>query len=278
MRVTQEIKGTGENPTLTWLERTALDLGRFINERETPKALQRLYHQGFGKRWLHFCVKNLLHVEGLEIAKRLAPGRGVLMCANHRSFFDQYLLSLILVRETDWARDLYFPVRSNFFYESLTGVAVNLLVGGGVMYPPIFRDPAKSELNRTALDKVTEFLKSPGSVVGIHPEGTRGKGSDPYKLLPAQPGVGKVAMHARPTILPVWINGLSNSFAGQVMTNFKRPITTDQRIVIVFGDPVDLGPLGDERPRPAVYKRVADHILSHIARLGERERQLRAKL
>ena len=35
-----------------------------------------------------------------------------------------------------------------------------------------------------------------GTVMGLHPEGTRGKGADPYTFLPAQPGVGRIALGA----------------------------------------------------------------------------------
>lgn len=249
-----------------------------MNERPGPKALQVAFHRHFGRVWMGACLSNLLRVDGLEKVKALDPPRGVLLCSNHRSFFDQYVISYVLVEHVPWVRRLYFPVRSNFFYESWTGVAINFLVGGYAMYPPIFRDAARSDLNKFALEKAAEFLREKGSVVGIHPEGTRGKGPDPYELLRAQPGVGQVAIRARPTILPVWINGLSNDFLEQVASNFRRGERRGAPVIVVFGDPVDLGPLYDENPRPAVYKRAADRILEDIRRLGEREREIRARV
>jgi 1-acyl-sn-glycerol-3-phosphate acyltransferase len=223
-------------------------------------------------------IDNLLHVEGLERAVELRPPRGVMLCSNHRSFFDQYILACILIERAPWMQRLFFPVRSNFFYETLTGMLVNLIVGGGAMYPPIFRDAARADLNKQALQKAIDLLQIYGNLVGVHPEGTRGKGPDPYQLLPAQPGAGQIALLSKATILPCWINGLSNDFVSQVLSNFRRGDARGEPIIVVFGDPVDLGELAEGRPRPAQYKRVSDRILEEIRKLGERERALRATL
>ena len=261
---------------LSRIERLTLAIGEYVNERTTPKALQSQYHRLVCQRWIYQAVRNLLHIEGLENVMTLSPARGVLLCSNHRSFFDQFVLSILLLRNTSWAKELYFPVRANFFYETLSGLAVNLLVGGGVMYPPIFREHARADLNKDSLDRLAKFLERPGAVVGIHPEGTRGKGPDPYQLLPAQPGGGQVALMARPTIIPAWVNGLSNDLFRQIAANF-RPAKA-QRIIVVFGKPVELGALAEGKPRLAQYKRVADRILDDIRTLGEQERRLRAAL
>jgi 1-acyl-sn-glycerol-3-phosphate acyltransferase len=270
-------------PRLSALEETALALGRLVNERPVPKRMQVLFHRHFTVHWVTACLSNLLHTDGAEKLHALSPRAGVLLCANHRSFFDQYVVSAVLTTHRPaWCERLYFPVRSNFFYESWAGIGINLLVGGYAMYPPIFRDPAKAELNRAALAKLEEFLGQPGAVVGLHPEGTRGKGPDPYELLPAQPGVGQVALRAAQAhdapIVPVFVNGLSNDFVGQILSNFRRPDKRGEPVIVVFGDPVDLGELKQGNPRPALYKRTADRILDEIRRLGERERRIRTSL
>jgi len=60
------------------------------------------------------------------------------------------------------------------------------------MYPPIFRERSRAALNLVGLDELAWLLRRGGTFLGIHPEGTRGKGDDPYTLLPAQPGVGRI--------------------------------------------------------------------------------------
>ena len=57
--------------------------------------------------------------------------------------------------------------------------------------------PSGARSTTTALEKMVEIVKQPGNVLGMHPEGTRGKGDDPYTFLPAQPGVGKLALVAQ---------------------------------------------------------------------------------
>ncbi len=264
-----------ESP-LTPFERTVLAVCRFANENPTAKAAQRAYQRLVAAPFVRAVVKKRLHVEGLDEVGALEPPGGVLLCANHRTFFDQFIIASVLETQAAWMRRLYFPVRSNYFYETWGGVAVNAAVGGLVMYPPIFRDVKKSEWNKAALDDIAAFLAEKGSMVGMHPEGTRGKGPDPYQLLPAQPGVGQIIMRSRPTVLPVWINGLSNSLGTELASSFRAGGT--QIIILFFGQPVDFGTLLDATPRPAQYKRVADHVRAEIARLGERERNLRELL
>src|SRR5262249_5404612 len=164
-----------------------------------------------------------------------------------------------LYSHASWPRRCYFPVRANFFYEGWSGIAVNAVIGGLVMWPPIFRqrDEAHAELNRRALDESCELVSEPGAGGGVHPEGTRGKGPDPYQLLPAQPGVGQVVMKARPVVLPVFIHGLGNDLARELTSRFDANAPAERPIYVVFGPPVDFGGLLEGTPRPAQYKRAA---------------------
>ena len=258
-------------------EDVALAVCRFVNEKPAAKRAQTLYHRTLGNRFVQACIGRRLRIDpvGLERVVNLHPDRGVLLCANHRSFFDQYALMSILYSEARWPERVYFPVRSNYFYEEWSGLLVNGLIGGFVMYPPIYRDAARSSENKLSIEKLAEVLDHPGTIVGMHPEGTRGKGPDPYQLLPAQPGIGQIIMRSRPIVLPAFINGIGNDMKQEVVDNYKRPPA--RPINVVFGDPVELGALLDGTPRPAQYKRVADRVLAAIAALGERERQLRAQ-
>lgn len=256
------------------VERVAVAVCRFVNERPGAKRAQSVYHRLFGDRVVRASIGRRVRTHGLEHATGLAPDRGVLLCSNHRSFFDQYVLMSLLYNTASWTERCYFPVRSNYFYEAWSGLVLNGLIGGFVMYPPIFRDTSRSAENRGSLELLTEVLAQPGTLVGMHPEGTRGKGPDPYQLLPAQPGVGQIVMRARPIVLPAFINGIGNDFLGEVTANYLRPEA--RPIHVVFGPPVDFGTLLGGSPRPAQYKRVADHLLGAIAKLGERERALRS--
>lgn len=250
------------------MERRLVRVCQHINEDPRAKRLQTRFHELFGMRWVSACMKNLLDVGGLEHMFELRPEQGVIICSNHRSFFDMYVIAAVLrTRKVPWVRDMFFPVRTPFFYEKWSGLAVNLLMGGGAMYPPIFRDTAKADLNKLSVDRIVEFLSRPGVVVGMHPEGTRGKGPDPMELLRAQPGVGQMALQSGAPVVPIWIEGLSNDMPRQIASNFG--VGEARPIILRFGRPVDLSDLAAQRARATVYKRAADRILDAIRELGQ---------
>jgi 1-acyl-sn-glycerol-3-phosphate acyltransferase len=255
-------------------ERVLVGLCENINEKPLPKRLQRAFHNSFGKHFIRLVSSNLLEVRGLEKVETLTPERGVLLCANHRSFFDMYMVTSVLRNQSlPWFRDVYFPVRSNFFYDQWKGLAVNLAISGGAMYPPIFRDRNKSGLNMVAVNRVVSLLEKPGSVVGMHPEGTRGKGDDPYEILPAKPGVGQMALRSQATVLPIWVSGMRNDFAKQIASNFQTGAGRGTPVRVTFGDPVDLSDLyGQDSCDREVQQSAADHIMQSIGEVGEAER------
>jgi 1-acyl-sn-glycerol-3-phosphate acyltransferase len=264
--------------SLSRIERWTLEFCRAINERPLPKEMQRLFLKHLGSNWVTLFTRNLLAVSGLERLYAIRPERGVLLCANHRSFFDLYVIAAVMWKaDLPWNRRHFYPVRSTFFYESLAGLGVNLIMGGGSMYPPIFRETSKSEVTQLSLETVIGHLQQPGVVVGVHPEGTRGKGPDPYELLPAQPGVGQMALQSGATVLPVWVSGLGNDLPAQIISNFRTGKERGDPITVAFGEPVDLSRFAGKKYRLAVYKRASDQILEDIRQLGLAARDGAAK-
>lgn len=262
---------------LSTIERVARAIGKAANQTPLGKKLQTAFLRGVSFNWVRRAIERRTLADGLDGLLDIHPTNGVLLVSNHRSFFDQYvLLASVYMGLVPWAKRLYFPVRSNFFYDSPVGLLVNLAVAGAAMYPPVYREAERRALNDEALDQIAAFLQEPGSIVGIHPEGTRGKGDDPYKFLPAQPGVGKMALTAKPTVLPLFINGLSNDFVGDVKLGLSTKGRRIRPIVAVFGKPLDYSQFLGEKPRPTLYKKCADYFMKEIGKLGEREKELRA--
>lgn len=253
-------------------ERIAFHLADQVNRRSALKRAAHLFLRTVGASWVHHCSKHLQHVIDLEHLTALRPDRGVLLVSNHRSFFDMYLISSVVLRHTDWVQRMYFPVRSEFFYERPLGVLVNAIMSALAMYPPVLRQPPRRAFNQYTVDFLSEVLQRPGTLVGFHPEGTRNKTDDPYTLLPANPGVGQIVHRARPIVLPAFVLGLTNDFVHQVRSNFDG---TGQPITLVFGPPMDLSRYYSEPARLRTYKRIADHIREEIARLGAIERDYR---
>jgi 1-acyl-sn-glycerol-3-phosphate acyltransferase len=208
---------------------------------------------------------------GLERLRGLKFDDTILLVSNHRSFFDLYMLTLLLHRHTTLRQPVLCPVRADFFYQSWGGVVVNLLIGGGRMFPPFFREQSKQEFNKWALARVVEEMRKGRVLVGFHPEGTRNKNQDPYTPLPAQPGVGKLVMESWPIIVPAFIQGLSNDIIADVRGNFFGT----KRVVAVFGEPIDLTPFRGYGNRLSSHKRIADALLKRIYELGAEERAYR---
>jgi 1-acyl-sn-glycerol-3-phosphate acyltransferase len=259
---------------LQGFERTAFAIADGVNRRPAFKRAAHTFLRTFGASWVYHCTRHLQHVHGLEHLASLRPDRGVMLVANHRSFFDLYVLSSIILRGTDWVRGMYFPVRSDYFYERPDGVLVNAVMSAMAMYPPVLRDPNRREFNRYTVDAIRDVLAEPGTLVGFHPEGTRNKTDDPYTLLPVQPGIGQILHVARPIVVPVFILGLSNDLPRQIAGNFTG---NGEPITVLFGAPQDLSKYYEQPARLRTYKAVGDHLRAVLTELGAQERALRER-
>ena len=259
---------------LSKVERWQIDFIRRSFDPGPLDAALRWCQRHIGSSWIHHCTKNVRHVYGLERIPALAPNESILCVCNHRSFFDLYVVTAELVRR-GLSQRIVFPVRSQFFYDNPLGLFVNGVMSFFAMYPPIFRERKRLALNVTSLEELVWLLKRGGAFAGLHPEGARKKDDDPYTFLPAQTGVGRVIYDARVPVLPVFINGLINDLPRQVRGNFDG---TGQPVIMVFGKPVELGDLLDQRPSPRVYRALAERALSAIGELGAEEKRIRATL
>jgi 1-acyl-sn-glycerol-3-phosphate acyltransferase len=257
--------------TLTRLERAQI---RFIRASLRPGVLDRgirVLQSSLGQWWIRTVTASLRHVHGVERLPKWDESGSVVCVANHRSFFDLYVTMAELVAN-GLPHRILFPVRSNFFYDHPLGPFVNGAMSFFAMYPPIFRDRKRAALNLASLDELAALLRRGGFFVGIHPEGTRNKGDDPYTLLPAQSGVGRVIRKARVPVVPVFVNGLVNDFVKQVTDGVTRRGTP---IHVVFGAPIDFGGLLREPETPKTYKRIADRCVEVLAELGQEEKAVR---
>jgi len=217
-----------------------------------------------------------MQVYGLENIEAASRNRPILLVANHRSFFDMYTVSTVLFRNTSWRKQLFFPVRGRFFYDSVLGMFVNLVMGWWSMYPPFFASGEKPILAKRTFDKysfrvLTELCRNgSGNVIGFHPEGTRNKGADPYSYLPAQPGIGKLIKDAAPQVIPVFVAGLGNDLPQQVLGNWKG----GEKIRIHFGPQLNLSTFLSKKDHVRTYKEISVFVMSKIADLGEQDRAI----
>lgn len=236
------------------------------------KRLMTFCQRHIGSLWIKIATYNLMKVFGIENVENTDALRPLVLVANHRSFFDMYTVSSVLFRQTRRPMNLYFPVRGKFFYDNPFGWWVNLWMGWFSMYPPFFREEGearKREFDKYSVRRLTQLCAvGEGNVIGFHPEGKRNFSDDPYSLLPAQPGIGKVIYAARPQVIPVFITGLGNDLPKQILGNW----TGGEKIRIWFGEPVDLEMFYQKADRLRTHKDIADHLMTKIAELGEKDR------
>lgn len=267
-----------ELAVLTRFERFAFHWVRRMNQGAW-KRFWTFCQRTLGAGWIHLSTYNLMQVYGLENIAAADRARPILIVANHRSFFDMYTVSTVLFRNTKWRKQLFFPVRGRFFYQSVLGMFVNLVMGWWSMYPPFFATgdrpiPEKRTFDKYSFRLLTELCRTgPGNVIGFHPEGTRNRGWNPYSYLRPQPGVGKLIKDAAPQVIPVFIAGLGNDLPKQVLGNW----TGGEKIRIHFGPQIDFSEFQAKRDHMRTYKEISEHLMHKIAQLGEQDRAIQER-
>ena len=272
---TRDLLAFGDD-ALTPVERFQIGFVRKTFESVPFDRTVRFLQRHIGANWIEQSIKNLRQVHGEERLPRFDRDASTILVSNHRSFFDLYVVTAYLVKR-GMPQRLVFPVRSQFFYDKPLGLAVNGLMSFFAMYPPVFRDRKRAALNLASLDEVVRLIKNGGAFVGLHPEGMRNKTDDPYALLPAQGGVGRIIQAARgkATVIPVFVNGLGNDIVRQVGSNFMKkgpPVT------VVFGRPIDFGDMLDAPPSPRLHRKISETSVDAIRALGEEDRAIRASM
>lgn len=247
---------------LTPFERAALRLARAMHQEPWASWCVAGQRQ-LGARWITALAGPLLDIHGLEQVAATSRERPLVLAANHRSFFDLYLVMAVLYRRLPGWRSTCFPVRGRYFYQRPGGVLLNALVAQWAMYPPFFREAGKRRFDQWALAELARLARAgEGRLIGFHPEGTRNRDPDPYSFLPPQPGIGRLMLDAAPTVLPVFIAGLPNQL-GEIVRRWRRG---GERIRLWFGPPVAYDPAeGDARA-------LAARVMAAIAELGAADR------
>ncbi len=237
------------------------------------KNLWTFCQRHIGSLWIKICTYNLMNVFGIENVENADVEKPLLLVANHRSFFDMYVVSSVIFRQTRRPVKLFFPVRAKFFYSNPLGWFVNFVMGWFSMYPPFFREEKeadKREFDKYSLRRLVQIAThGHAHVIGFHPEGKRNLDENPYDLLPAQPGAGAVIRKARPQVIPVFIAGLGNDLPKQVLGNW----TGGEKVRVWFGEQIDLTEFYEKSDRLRTHKEIGDFLMLKIGELGEKDKE-----
>lgn len=157
--------------------------------------------------------------------------------SNHLNNVDAVLLAIFV------PRPIHFLTKIEMFQIPVIGTLAEWY--GGV---PVHRGQA----DRAAIERTVALLRA-GEVVGIFPEGTRGR---TRQLQAPKPGLSLIAARSGASILPIGISGSENA-RGLAMV-WERP-----RIQIRIGEPFSL----PVRRGRGGHQAFTDQVMSRIARL-----------
>ena len=181
-------------------------------------------------RFILFLTGTELIVEGAEHI----PDQAVLFVGNHRSYFDIVTSYTVMKRKTG-----YIAKKEMEKIPLLKQWMQNI----GCLF--LNRQDVREGL-KTILQAIAD-IKAGTSLV-IYPEGTRNRSENGYELLEFKEGSLKIAEKARCPVIPMAELGSANIFEKHL------PKMCRARVVLRFGDPVDLRALPEEyRKKPGLY-------------------------
>jgi 1-acyl-sn-glycerol-3-phosphate acyltransferase len=262
---------------LTPLERATFEVADFL---AAPRLtiFSKAWNSMFMGGLIYSCGGRRINVRGLEHLAPLGKKDSVLLVANHRSFFDFFSITAMVYWHTQLTKRIFFPVRQTFFYDHPAGPIVNAIMSGMRMFPPVMRDREKRAFNNYMVSRCIFELEREdiGTVLGLHPEGTRNQGDDPYSFLPSQIGVGRIALGTRRAkVIPVFALGMGQSIGGEMKMNLLEPAA--HPVDIRFGAPIDFSDLRHRAHELDVQQQAADRCLEGIKVLAEIQRREAAR-
>lgn len=132
---------------------------------------------------------------------------GVIVAANHNSYFDIPLLGCALSRRADNI------AKSELFANPILAALFRALGGFPVR---------RGTIDRQAIVEAVRRLKA-GHLLAMYPEGTRSKDG---RLQPPKPGIGMMVAQSEAKVVPVYLRGTA-------------PVRLFRPVTVVFGKPLD---------------------------------------
>jgi len=260
--------------TLTSMERVSFEIGDFWSRWGAVSS--KVWNTVVMGSILYATAGRRLHLHTFENLSKYEKAERVLIVCNHRTFFDFFVISAVVFWHTKLEHRITFPVRSSFFYDHPLGPLVNGAMSGMRMFPPVLRGESlrrRATFNEYSVQRAIEELQVPGCVMGLHPEGTRGTHDDPYKLLRARAGVGRIGLAVpEARIIPAFVLGMGNHLPKEFGNNFFRAEET--RIDVFFGPEIRFDDLRMLPQSAQTARRASERMIEAISELGEQHRAM----
>ncbi|MBF4461748.1 MULTISPECIES: lysophospholipid acyltransferase family protein [unclassified Rathayibacter] len=159
--------------------------------------------------------RHLASVEGLEY---LPIGRPFVLAPNHRSYFDHFVMEILVGAAT--GRPVWFLTKRESFEKTLSRLWT--LAWYGI---PVDRDTPSPDTLRT----VQRILTS-GDILCVYPEGTRNVDAE---LLPFKSGAFRFALAADVPVIPVGMTGTD-----AVLPKGQKRFRAGGKVHLAFGPPL----------------------------------------
>jgi 1-acyl-sn-glycerol-3-phosphate acyltransferase len=187
-----------------------------------------------------------IHLDGTD---RLPATGPAILCPNHTSVIDSFLLPSVLPRR------ITFVGKAEYLDDWKTK---HLFPALGMI--PI--DRSGGDASKRALEAASQVLEA-GELFGIYPEGTRSRDG---KLHRGHTGPARLALRTGAPLVPVGLLGTREiQPPGASVPRLFRPCA------IRFGRPIDTGHYGDRADDRLVLRQLTDELMFEIRELSGQE-------
>jgi len=230
-----------------------------------------------GTRWMiEASLGWTMRAHGFEQLRALPQDRGIIICANHRSYLDNFAIGARAMRFIESRRRFVVPARTEGLFDVWYGLPLNALLSGFNIYPPVVRASRGAAWGKQVIGILSRLLREERVVVLIHPEGGRNKGPDPYALLTARPGLGRIVHESGASVMPVFLHGFPRTLKEYLQLAGRRLRGAPAPVEAVMGPAIDFSVERAMPGTPALYYEMAQRITASISALMPSERALRA--
>jgi 1-acyl-sn-glycerol-3-phosphate acyltransferase len=266
-----------EAPGLTPVERFNV---RLVERWHSVPALSRFsgwLARNFARREFELILSNILEDHHFERLEKGNYDNGIMVCANHRSYVDNFAVAIRSMRYIPRDVRMTAPARTEGLFDKPWGIFLNFFLTYMNMYPPVVRSSRGALWGKQVMQILTDLLRRGRTAVFIHPEGGRNKGPDPYHLMPAKPGLSKIIHSTRCDVFPVFLQGFPRKPGEFIKANYRRGARSEPLVHAVMGEPLDFSAERALPASPEAYREIGRRLMEAIAELSEEEREIRAR-